>query len=74
MREPAFADVFFPDERRFLVQSKTRWILTRTADVIIHIFVEFPTECRQVFTIVQRFQVNTYFLRFWKRKVVILQK
>jgi hypothetical protein len=35
VREPAFAEKVFPDERKFLVQSQTRWILTRAPDVII---------------------------------------
>jgi hypothetical protein len=35
IREPAFAEEVFPDEQKFLVQSQTRWILTRAPDVII---------------------------------------
>lgn len=35
VREPAFAERVFPDERTFLLQSETRWMLTRAPDVII---------------------------------------
>ena len=35
VRAPAFAEKVFPDEREFLVQSRTRWMLTRAPDVII---------------------------------------
>ena len=35
VREPAFAEKVFPDERKFLLQSETCWILTRAPDVII---------------------------------------
>jgi hypothetical protein len=35
VREPAFAERVFPDERKFLVPERTRWMLTRAPDVII---------------------------------------
>ena len=35
VREPLFAEKVYPDERKFLMQSQTRWMLTRAPDVII---------------------------------------
>ena len=57
------------------LMNKTIFTAPFRADVSIHfIFKEFPTECCRALVIHQGFQVNTYFLRFWKGDVVTLQK